>query len=580
MARGGRPVERPAHLSPEQRQQAQQRTRQWRDQTGLSQKVMAAKIGVGYATYRLWENGRDHYAGPTRLQTDQLNKALRRLLGNDYSDGEAFDVWGWPREQDMSYDQVVEFLRLAGFDVPRLQSNGRPATGVFWVHRVREPNLVHGVFALAAAAATRAGLSVHLVLDDVDLEPSDQRRRRELCDEFESRVRGWVAFASGDDAKLSTGLFSSVLTDEYLATRGWSAINDYLNTQSNVLDILLASKVISPLQYKTDAEESVLGLLRSEDPPRADRLLTPLQNWLVFEAEIGRLLASSSDIGSDSIVTLGGDDEQILWEVWRRGCADNLATRVQHIYLKPLPMPPYRRPWRESALSARTDRSLLTNYLVHRTAADGHSDLIEWLLRSAIRLPASLNPGGPGGGDEAGQVRGHARRADAIPVDVVKAEQYQQVVRPVGGHLPADHGFLVEQRHAPHGVVRALELGIGVAAVALDVRHVVEQPAVRANHLRADAVGPQVLIEPVLPGVIAGATLGDRITDDHDPRRSARRLARHRGARRGLGCGQGRTDPRGGGPRGSRGRHLAGGHHDAYGQDSRVTSAALRNAQA
>jgi hypothetical protein len=350
---------------------------------------MAEEIHVGYATYRLWENGRDHNAGPTRLHTDQLNKALRKLLGNEYTDGEAFDVWGWPRERDMHYDRVVELLRSAGFDVPRPPTNGTPPPAiVFWVHRVREANLVHGVFALAAAAATRAGLSVHLLLDDVDVP--DRRRRAEMCDEFESRVRGWVAFASGDDAKLTTGRFSTVLTDEYLAGRGWSAVDGYLNKDSSVLDILRASKVISPQQYDTNAEDSVLELLN--DSLRADRLLIPLQNWLVFEAEIARLLAGPSVGGSDSVVTLGGDDERVLWQVWNRGCDDILAARVQHIFLKPIPMPRNRPVWEESALLARTDRSTLTSYLTQR-ASSGNSDLIEWLLKSAIRLPAELSPG-------------------------------------------------------------------------------------------------------------------------------------------------------------------------------------------
>jgi transcriptional regulator with XRE-family HTH domain len=393
MAQGGRPVERPAHLSPEQRLRAQERTRQWRAQTRLSQKDMAKEIHVGYATYRDWENGRDHHAGPTRPQTDLLNKALRRLLGNQYSDGEAFDIWGWPREQDMSYDQVVELLRTAGFDVPVSwpPANGRSPAGVFWVHRVREPNVVHGVFSLAAAAATRAGLPVYLVLDDVDL--TDRRRRLEQCSEFESRVRGWVAFASGDDAKLSTSRFSEVLTGEYLARRGWSAVNDYLNTESNVLEILLASKAISPLLHSAHPEESVLELLRNADSLHADRLVTSLQNWLVFEAEIARILGLPSVGGSDSIITLGGGDERVLWDVWHRGCADELATRVQHMFLKPLPMPAYRAPWQEEALSARTDRALLANYITYRATQDGNCNLIEWLLRSAIRLPASLNPG-------------------------------------------------------------------------------------------------------------------------------------------------------------------------------------------
>ena len=69
---------------------------------------MAAEIGVSYASYRPWENGRDDHAGPTRLQAEQLDKALRRLLRSRYAEGEAFDIWGWPRQQDMSYDRVVE----------------------------------------------------------------------------------------------------------------------------------------------------------------------------------------------------------------------------------------------------------------------------------------------------------------------------------------------------------------------------------------------------------------------------------------------------------------------------------------
>ena len=389
MAPRGRPVERPAHLSREQRTRAQARTLEWRRQRGLSQREMAAEIGVSYASYRPWENGRDDHAGPTRLQAEQLDRALRRLLRSRYMEGEAFDVWGWPRQQDMSYDQVVELLRLGGFDVPRLQSNGRPPAGVFWVHRVREANLVHGVFSLAAAAATRAGLPVHLLLDDLAM---NDRRNRDLCDEFESRIRTWVAFASGDDAKLSTRLYSEVLTETYLAERGWSAVTDYLNPRIGVLDFLVASKVISPLQYTINAEESVRALLRNAESLGAEKLLTPLRNWLVFEKQIGWILAQSPGGTADSVITLGGEDERTLWDAFHRGCSDDLSSRVRHIYLRPIPMPSYRSPWQERALSARTDRSTLSTYLANRTPSD-RTDLLEWLLKTAIRLPASLNPG-------------------------------------------------------------------------------------------------------------------------------------------------------------------------------------------
>jgi hypothetical protein len=55
-------------------------------------------------------------------------------------------------------------------------------------------------------------------------------------------------------------------------------------------------------------------------------------------------------------------------------------------------MPSYRSPWQERALSAGTDRSTLTTYLANRTPSD-RADLLEWLIRSAIYLPAALNPG-------------------------------------------------------------------------------------------------------------------------------------------------------------------------------------------
>jgi transcriptional regulator with XRE-family HTH domain len=389
MAHGGRPVERPAHLSQGQRLQAQERTRWWRQQLGLSQPQMAAEVHVSSATYRGWENGKDHYAGPTRAHTEALNGALRRLLPAHYSNGEAFDVWGWPREQDMSYEQVAELLRFAGFSVPRPQATLRPPAQVFWPHKVRKAHLVHGVYALAAAAATRAGLPVHLLLDDLELNERD----RHQCQELESWVRTWVAFASGDDAKVTVGLFSSVLTDEYLAERAWPAVNDYLNRHSSVLRFLLASKVVSPLRYSADADRSVLELERDRESIRADRLLTTLRNFLVFEAEITRLLDLHPAGSADIIVTLGGDDERDLWEMWHRGCSESLSARVQHLFLRAMPISEHIEQWQVPALIASdTDRSKLTIYLNNHAKSAGF-DLIEWLLRSAVHLPAVLSPG-------------------------------------------------------------------------------------------------------------------------------------------------------------------------------------------
>ena len=58
MSRVGRPVERPVHLTPEQRRRAQAQTSQWRGLADLSQKEMAIKVGVSESTYRMWETGK------------------------------------------------------------------------------------------------------------------------------------------------------------------------------------------------------------------------------------------------------------------------------------------------------------------------------------------------------------------------------------------------------------------------------------------------------------------------------------------------------------------------------------------
>ena len=71
----------------------------------------------------------------------------------------------------MSYDRVVELLRSAGFDVPRLQANGRPPAAVFWVHRARAPNLVHGVFSLAEAARAQEELQSRRTTGKLLLHP-------------------------------------------------------------------------------------------------------------------------------------------------------------------------------------------------------------------------------------------------------------------------------------------------------------------------------------------------------------------------------------------------------------------------
>ena len=58
-----------------------------------------------------------------------------------------------------------------------------------------------------------------------------------------------------------------------------------------------------------------------------------------------------------------------------------------------MPIPENVEQWKVPALIASyTDRPTLATYLTNHAKSAG-SDLIEWLLRSGVHLPAVLNPG-------------------------------------------------------------------------------------------------------------------------------------------------------------------------------------------
>jgi hypothetical protein len=346
---------------------------------------MAEKLGVGHSTYRTWESGTEGYAGPTRQQAQWLNGVLLTLIREDYTDGQALKVWGWPADREMEFNNVSQLMRSAGLFLQNPQA-AAPSV-VFWAQRLREPNLVHGVLALAAAAATRADISVQLFLDDAGLSP---QKRRGMVEDLEYRIDRWFEFANGKRSKLVIKLYSDVLTDEVLGQRGWVAIEQYLSAKSSALEYLIASKIISPLQYDTDAEQSVLELLRQAQSLSADRLMTPIRTWILFD-HIVRSLAADWGNGTESIVTLGGEDERVRWELWHRECAEERSVRVRHIYLRPVPMPDYRVPWQEKALTAGMSRPTLTTYLRNRTAHDGNTELMEWIIKAAVGLPSALN---------------------------------------------------------------------------------------------------------------------------------------------------------------------------------------------
>ena len=183
-----------------------------------------------------------------------------------------------------------------------------------------------------------------------------------------------------------------MLTDEYLMRRGWSAVIDYLSTPISVLQFLRASKAISPQQYSTDAEASALELLRNESSIRTDRLLTALQELAGVRGGDRRGCSICRQIGPDRWSRWAAATSRCCGKSGAGAAHDGLPARVQHIFLRPMPTPSSHT-WDEPALTAsETSRSALEGYLIRRTRSDGHTDLVDWLLKAAVDLPAELNP--------------------------------------------------------------------------------------------------------------------------------------------------------------------------------------------
>jgi hypothetical protein len=349
---------------------------------------MALLLGVHLNTYRSWETGTGERDGPTHDAALRLDRILKARLGDAYEAGDVLRVWGWPLEAELNFEELQRTLRDAGFHFVDVEWRTPPGM-VLWVHRLRDPNIVHGVFALAAAACTRAGLDVRLLLDDTHVANRIHHRDQQRAT-LESCIKRWFAFAQGDIDRLSSALYSEIVAEHAAAERAWWSVNDYLNADgNNLVDYLVASKAISPTQYEDNPDAGLAPLVHQNPPIGTKLLLTPLWNWVVFEIEIRRLLrAGTDDDDGAAIVTLGGEDERILWDMWHNGCADEIGTRVKHIYLRTMPVP--SQPWNLRPLALPVARRELINFLRSRTQ-DGDSDLITWFQAAAVALPAALN---------------------------------------------------------------------------------------------------------------------------------------------------------------------------------------------
>ncbi|NEW91569.1 hypothetical protein DY468_06320 [Rhodopseudomonas sp. BR0M22] len=186
---------------------------------------------------------------------------------------------------------------------------------IYWPVRLRHPTPIHAAQCFAAAGLQKKGATINLFIDDLGETNFEVSRFRE-------RLLAWVSRVGGDAEAVNVVTFSQVIDGAYSGKAPeadpWTAVRKWLGETDFRLNVILkVSKLIKPNATSVD-----LALLNSQRPRR---LLTPAMVWTC-------LSYLGAQIGNESIITLAGYDETVLWNVWKtQPIAPSLS--VGHLFL-------------------------------------------------------------------------------------------------------------------------------------------------------------------------------------------------------------------------------------------------------
>jgi hypothetical protein len=308
-----------------------------------------AALADFFDRYRL--RGVSAYYGIERdrlLRTVHEELTTRSIETTSDRRGSDPDFYRTARQLNQDYD----------FGLSRLRPETRPAF-VFWPHRLRRPHLIHGVHALTAALLSKLGIPVELHLDDTNM--TDQFADR-TADEFIDAVTAWFEVCGAEQPptvfRMSTLLRANPPAQQ--SARLWNIATDWYSATNSAFDALIATKVVS-----TEGDRVSVG------PTQAHRLLRPVYTWLALDDALDRHGSREPDAAAP--VTLGGIDEQKMWDLW---VARPNTPSVASIFVPRLESP--------------TEGADLWQYSeLRRDTPYGARDLERFLTRSADSLPAA-----------------------------------------------------------------------------------------------------------------------------------------------------------------------------------------------
>ena len=284
----------------------------------------------------------------------------------------ASDVYSLARELNSSYH----------FGIYRIRPSSTTRVA-FWPHKLREVHLIHGVHALAAVKLSKLNVSIELHLDDVGLEENYGDR---LYSEFVDAVFGWFEACAAPVRPVvtRTSVLLSAGPPDTTQAKLWQLAADLFSSSNTAFDALLAAKAVDP-----DGE----ALVARQSP--AHSILRPAYTWFALEDVLSRYDLSTAEPGS--IVTLGGEDEQRMWELWHRR---RNSAAVAHFFVPRLSiLPSGSDPWTQTNLwrEAPFGPLELEKFVIRMAQSGTHGEsALEWLFTSAARLAESASGGAKG----------------------------------------------------------------------------------------------------------------------------------------------------------------------------------------
>jgi predicted MPP superfamily phosphohydrolase len=266
---------------------------------------------------------------------------------------------------------------------------------IYWPVRLRHPTPIHASQCFVAAGLQKLGCHVSLWTDDLGTTDYSY-------DVYIGRMKDWYARAGGDESQIQRRRFSEIINDNQHVEPAWQMLQKWLGTMAYFTDrILKISKIWPSIEESAKGDSEAFTHEFSRCRPR--RLMTASMVWTC-------MLVLHKESPSLPIITLGGYDEQELWDAWRTCCGlPNM--QVGHLYLSKLTK---RKNDTEHAFRMKDDplawtskEDILDYFLKSLTEIDSPQTwsnaraMIPWTINNCVLLPSfikdkpdSINIGG------------------------------------------------------------------------------------------------------------------------------------------------------------------------------------------